>query len=146
MPPDEPLPLSARLLGLVALLPFLALGAIVALAEDWPRNVGLQAMAGWGAVLLAFAGAVHWGLALAGAARPVPRLLGGALAALWAWAAIALLTPGRGCLTLAVGFALAQAIEECATLGGGYLRLRRLQSVVACGALLVAWLAAVGRG
>ncbi len=58
------LPLFAVLLGVAGLIPFVAtsLGA-VSLQGDWPR-LSLLALQAYAAVILAFLGGVHWGVAL----------------------------------------------------------------------------------
>lgn len=63
MPPIPPL---TRLLGFAGLLPFLAaaLGAWAG-PEAW-RGAALWALAAYGAVILSFLGAVHWGFGLGG--------------------------------------------------------------------------------
>ena len=99
---------------------------------------------------MAFLGAVHWGFALAapGAGAGTPRLVGGVLAALWAWPCAALLPPSLGCVALAIGLGALQAAEEVAQVHGwtpsAYLRLRRFISTVAAACLLAAAVVAMG--
>lgn len=147
---EAPLPPPARLLGLAGLLPFVACALVVFLAEGWTRNLALQALAAYGAVILAFLGAVHWGFALAGSDGPAawPRLIGGVLPALWAWAAIAVLPASLACLMLAVGLALTLAAEELALRRGltiaSYQGLRRLLTAVAAACLLASAVVVLG--
>ncbi|MFC7474774.1 DUF3429 domain-containing protein [Dankookia sp. GCM10030260] len=76
---DQPLPRPTLWLGLAGLLPFLGTALLAWTAPpDW-RGVALHALAAYGAVILSFLGAVHWGLALrappaeAGATAPRRR-------------------------------------------------------------------------
>jgi hypothetical protein len=148
MPPT--LPPLARALGLAGLIPFVAGAVAVFLTEGWSRGLALQALAAYGAVILSFLGAVHWGFALAAAdpAARVPRLVGGVAPSLWAWGALALLPPSLACVALAVGFALTLAAEEVALARGltprGYQGLRRWLTAVAGACLVAAAVAALG--
>lgn len=140
-----PLPAPAWLLGPAGLIPFagLALGAWL----GWPGAA--TALVAYGATILAFLGAVHWGLALraAPAERPAEaaRLWLGVLPALLGWVALLLpLTAGLGLLAVAIpGTA---AVETMAARRGllpeGYLRLRWALSAGAA-ICLVAGLAAL---
>jgi len=139
--PMAPLPPLAWPLGLAGLLPFLAGLVAVILGQDWAGG----ALAAYGATILAFLGAVHWGLALAapGVADRL-RLIGGVAPALLAW--VALLLPvrlGLGLLGLAI---LALVVAETLAARRGllsrpYVRLRWVLSVVAAACLLAgaAW-------
>ncbi|TCZ55380.1 DUF3429 domain-containing protein [Roseicella aquatilis] len=145
---DQPLPRPALWLGLAGLLPFLA-GALLAWTapEAW-RGIALQALAAYGAVILSFLGAVHWGLALrapaseAGAAAP--RLWLGVLPSLLGWVAL-LLTPRPGLILLALGLLGTAAVETRAAARGllppDYLRLRWVLSLGASACLLAGVLA-----
>lgn len=138
--PAHTLPAPARLLGPAGLIPFagLALGVWV----GWP-GAG-PALAAYGATILAFLGAVHWGLAL----RATPgeqgaawgRLGLGVVPALVAWVALLLPLPaGLGLLALAI-LATAAAEEAAARAGlvpRAYMQLRWLLSGGAALALLV---------
>jgi Protein of unknown function (DUF3429) len=87
-----------------------------------------RAAIAWGAVLLAGAGAVHWGLALAGRLSPPRAGFGGALAAALAAAAGLLVGGQRGLALLVIGGGGFWLYEHRA-LGGqlppAYLNLRR---------------------
>jgi hypothetical protein len=152
MPPTLPpaLPPLARLLGIAGLLPFVGLMLAVFLTQGWTRGLALQALAAYGAVILGFLGAVHWGFALAtpDAGARVPRLAGGVLPSLWAWGALAGLPPSLACIALAVGLALTLVAEEVALARGltprGYQGLRRLLTAVAGACLAAAAVVALG--
>lgn len=136
-------------LGLGGLLPFgaAALGAWL-LPAAW-RPLAVEALAAYGAVILAFLGAVHWGLAL----RPAPgeagaaggRLVLGVLPALVAWGAL-LLPAAPGLALLAAGVLATAGVEQRAARRGlvprGYLRLRWVLSLGAAACLLGGSLAA----
>jgi hypothetical protein len=128
------LPFPAFWLGLGGLIPFAAgaSGAFVG-PESW-RGFALVALIGYGAVILAFLGAVHWGLALAATAEAETRhararLTLGVVPALIGWGAL-LLPPWAGLTVLIAGFLGVWAAEESGAREGlvpaRYLWLRRL--------------------
>jgi hypothetical protein len=138
---ETTLPAPARPLGLAGLIPFLGLAA--AALAGWPPAA--PALAAYGATILAFLGAVHWGLALR--APPAEqhaaalRLGLGVVPALVAW--IALLLPLKaGLVLLGLGILATAAVEtaggRAGLVGQDYLRLRWLLSGVAAAALLLA--------
>lgn len=124
---DRPLPPSALWLGAAGLLPFLGLAAATLLGLAWSP----PALVAYGATILAFLGAVHWGLALrapdAERAAELPRLALGVLPSLIAW--VALLMPLRPALGLLAVAILVTALAEsraaaCGLVPSGYMRLR----------------------
>lgn len=134
---ERSLPRPAAWLGLAGLLPFIA-GALAALAAapGSPLHAtALAALGAYGAVILSFLGAVHWGLALAEPGRPptvtAARLGLGVVPSLLAWAAL-LLPPAAGLGLIAAGILATAGIETMASRRGlvpeGYLRLRWLLS------------------
>jgi hypothetical protein len=131
------LPLPAALLGAAGLLPFLGLAALSSLGAA----SATPALAAYGATILAFLGAVHWGLALAAPSPAnVPRLALGVVPSLVAFAA--LLLPLRpGLLLLAAAILATAAVETLAARRGlvprDYLRLRWYLSAGASACLLV---------
>ncbi|MCQ8277308.1 DUF3429 domain-containing protein [Acetobacteraceae bacterium KSS8] len=151
------LPLLAILLGLAGLIPFVAgTAAILFYPADMPVPRLVGGVVGYGAVILSFLGAVHWGLALADDPVVSPhrgritaaRLALGVLPSLAGWAALLLLLTERPRLALVLlllGFAVVTAVETRAGRAGhmprGYLPLRWLLSavVILClGAILLA--------
>jgi hypothetical protein len=144
----EDLPHPAPLLGLAGLLPFAGLLALALLGPEGWRAPVLGGLAAYGAVILSFLGAVHWGFALRApapeAAATLPRLALGVLPSILAW--IALLVPlAPGLALLAMGIAGTAVVEERAAAAGlmpaGYFRLRRWLSLgastcLAAGAVL----------
>lgn len=135
---NRPLPPSALLLGAAGLIPFLGLAAASALGFGWAP----PALAAYGAAILAFLGAVHWGLALRApdseSGAELPRLALGVLPSLIAWVALLLpLRPGLALLAVAI---LATAAAEAAAAARGlvppaYMRLRWALSIGAATSL-----------
>jgi hypothetical protein len=138
--------LPAILLGVGGLIPFLACTvAILFYPSEMPIPNLIAALTGYGAVILSFVGAVHWGLALAGDPFGVParpamqarRLVLGILPALVGWAALLLGIVGRpklALLLLLLGFIATTIVETRAGRAGlmprAYLGLRWLLSAV----------------
>ena len=146
------LPLLAIALGLGGLIPFVAMAAGILF---FPRSVPVPrlvpALVDYGAVILSFLGAVHWGLALAGDPLGVPaqgratrlRLGLGVLPSLVGWSALLVALVGRplpAMFLLLVGFALTSLAETRAARHGlmppGYLALRHLLTAVVALCLL----------
>ncbi len=142
-----PLPPGLAALGYAGLLPFVACVLAIALLEGEGRAFAVRALVAYGAVILSFLGAVHWGLLLrqSGAAAQA-RLAIGVLPSLAGW--VALLLPDRYALALLVaafgGFWLYEhRVVGTALLPGDYLGLRRHLSLAVC-ALLTLGLLLVG--
>lgn len=84
------------------LIPFLGLSAAIWLSRpgDWP--FASAALLGYGATIVSFLGAVHWGLSMrSGAAQPLPILLCGVTPSLLGWVAL-LLDPAPGLTLIAI--------------------------------------------
>ncbi|MGG5808197.1 DUF3429 domain-containing protein [Falsiroseomonas sp. CW058] len=136
---DATLSPSARWLGPAGLIPFVALAA-----GAWLGARGAApALAAYGATILAFLGAVHWGLAMrappAERRADLPRLGLGVVPALVAW--VALLLPTAQALALLAAAILATALVETVGARSGlvprdYLRLRWALSCAAAACLL----------
>ena len=78
----------ARWLGYLGLIPFVAGGALALFGDGAASALGLRAVIAYGAVIVSFVGAIHWGLALAGGA-PAGRLyVVSVLPSLVAWPAL----------------------------------------------------------
>lgn len=128
------LPVPALWLGLGGLVPFAACAAAAFIGPDGWRGFALSALVAYGAVILAFLGAVHWGLALAATdeaetRHAQARLTLGVVPALVGWGAL-LLPPWAGLTVLIGGFLAVWAAEESGAREGlvpsRYLWLRRL--------------------
>jgi hypothetical protein len=141
------LPPGAVGLGYAGLLPFVAGAFGAALLEGEPRDFAVRALVGYGAVILSFVGAVHWGLLLRSAGGQALRgLLAGVVPSLIGWIAL-LLAPRHALTVLVVGFGLFWLYEHRvlgpAVLPPAYLSLRRSLSLAVC-ALLALGLIALG--
>ena len=133
---------TAWLLGLAGLLPF-AGAALVGLASPAWHDPALLALRGYGAVILAFLGAVHWGFALlpeVGQEKAGPKRLAlGIVPALIAWVAL-LLPVGPALALLALAILVTAAIEQWAAAEAlvphSYMRLRWILSAGAAACLV----------
>jgi hypothetical protein len=140
------LPFPALWLGLGGLIPFVA-GTTLALGGGPMSGLAIDAVLAYGAVILSFLGAVHWGLALAtpgDSAAARARLTMGVLPSLVAWAALlAPLWAGFGILV--AGFAATWMAEEGAARAGrispSYLWLRRGLTLSVVAMLSAVWVA-----
>jgi hypothetical protein len=141
---------AAELLGYLGIAPLVLCLAGVGLLPDYAgRELAQRVAIAWGAVLLAFTGAVHLGLALAGrltsqpvriAGAIVPALLGALAVVLGGQRAFALLVVGFG------GFWLYEHRTLAAVLPGGYLNLRRSLSLAICTLLALTMIASDAAG
>lgn len=141
------LPPGMRWLGLAGLLPFILGAAATVLAPDAAFAATARgALVAYGATILAFLGAVHWGLILAGRGpRPAQRHLALAVLPSLVGAAAVLLPLDRGLAVLIIGLAgwafHEQRVVGAAVLGEAYLGLRRALTAVAIGCLVLALIA-----
>ena len=127
---------AAELLGYLAVAPLIAALACVVLLPGYAgRDLAQRAAIAWGAVLLAFAGAVHFGLTLAGRLQAVPWRLAAAAAPALAAAAAVLVGGQRALALLVVGCGVFWLYEHRvlgAALPPQYLALRRNLSLAIC--------------
>lgn len=145
-----PMPTAVAWLGYGGLLPFVALALVPWLGAAWAERA-LQAQLAYGAVILSFVGALHWGLAMAdnaldSAARSA-RYGWSVVPALLAW--VALLLPGAaGLWLLAAGFVLHWGQDwrhaRAAGVPAWYLPLRARLTGVATASVLLTALAPAG--
>jgi hypothetical protein len=121
------------------LVPSVAVGLTMAPLDPAHSLVMLSALMAYGAVILGFLGAVHWGLALAvtEAGGTSGRLFLGVLPALLGWGALLMnlsLPPEAGLGVLTAGFIAVMLAESRAgrraLLPAGYIWLRWVLSVV----------------
>ncbi|MGM0517024.1 MAG: DUF3429 family protein [Pseudomonadota bacterium] len=142
--------LTAYLLVIGLLLPFWGLALLAWVASPGWSAQALDALAAWAAIMLGFLGAIHWGVVLATtpAERALlagdvrHRLVWGAAMVVFAW--ICVLLPWT-VLTLSMLFLLLVASWQVdrrwlgnLPVGWSYQRLRRLFTLFAALALLVA--------
>jgi hypothetical protein len=119
--------------GVLPLL--LCLGGVGLLPEYAWQELAQRAAIAWGAVLLAFAAAVHWGLALAGRLPWGAARIGAALTAALFGAAGAVVGGQRGLAVLVVGhggFWLYERRAVGSQLPPAYLSLRRQVTFATC--------------
>lgn len=109
---------TARLLGYAGLIPFYACTAAVWFAQHPFDLMAHKAQMSYGAVILAFLGAVHWGLVLRQpAAAPRALLVWGVVPSLVGWTALAFGPPlAHGVMML--GFLAAFLADRRVTLSG----------------------------
>lgn len=126
----------AWLLGLAGLLPFAGAALAVHAAPEAWTGFAKGTLIAYGAVILSFLGAVHWGFALRApeseSAANQGRLMLGVMPALIGW--VAMLLPEMPALLLLAGAILATAgVEQAAVTRGlvapGYMRLRWVLSL-----------------
>lgn len=130
-------------LGYGGLLPFIALATLI-VADPLRAQVWSDALVGYGAVILSFVGALHWGVAMITTTlNPAQRrraFVWSVVPALIAWPAT-VLTGSGACLILVLGFVchLMQdhRLAGPAGLPAWYLPLRGRLTAVACISLLV---------
>jgi hypothetical protein len=102
----------AQGLGYGGLLPFLGLALASYLAAPEYQAVLLSALRGYGATILSFLGAIHWGLTMRATTTPSPRMLAwGVLPSLVAWVAL-LLPAASGLLLLAASLWACLAVDS----------------------------------
>lgn len=144
-----PRPQSTAWLGYGGLLPFLLL-PILAWLDPHHAFYWLAALAAYGAVILAFVGALHWAFAMTlpdlPSAQRTSLFIWSTLPALIAWPSL-MLSPLAACPLLIIGFLLHlvqdRRLTNIADLPGWYLPLRLRLTGVACLALGAAfWLGA----
>ena len=129
-------------LGYAALIPFVAVLLGFLLGGEARRGYFAFQFIAYGAVILSFVGAVHWGLALSSGRMQVMRMSISILPALLAWAAL-LLPVGQAAWLLLAGFLAVRTWEAMPpvsqTLPPWYRALRtRLTAAVALLVLLFA--------
>jgi hypothetical protein len=141
---------AAGWLGYLCVLPLvLGLAAVGLLPEYAARELAQRITVAWGATLLAFTGAVHLGLTLAGrlpwsapgiAAALAPALVGCAAVVIGGQRALALLVVGFG------GFWLYEHRVVGTALPEDYLNLRRQLSMATCLVLALTMFVSDGAG
>ena len=129
---------TARWLGYGGLIPFIVL-APISLLDSHHGFTWSDALFAYGAVILSFVCALHWGFAMAlpglDEARRVRTVLWSVVPSLMAWPAL-LLVPMEAAVLLVTGFVLHyiqdRRLARHAELPDWYLPLRRQLSIVAC--------------
>lgn len=130
-------------IGLFALIPFIVLAACLwFVLPVWQARFA-EALLGWGAVMLAFTGAVHWGAALKTGDEPVLlwQYIYGFCPPVLAWV-ILMCEPGQGYFLLFIGM-IAGFMVDRRVMAGWYVTLRAVLTMVACASLYAAYKALV---
>jgi hypothetical protein len=133
-----------------SLLPLLLCLLGIGLLPGYHEREFAQSIAlAYGAVLLAFGGAVHWGLAVAGRLSWTFVRIAGAVVPALAAVVAQILGGQRGLALLAVGTGVFWLYEHHSTgpeLPPAYLGLRRNLSLAACALLAVTMILSQGAG
>ena len=141
-PPPAPIPGPVAWLGYGGLLPFVTLAAVGLLAPTTPW--WSAALLAYGAVILSFVGALHWGFAMAqsglSTAERTRCFVWSVVPSLMAWPAT-LLPPAGGAALLVAGF-VAHLVQDHrlaahTSLPAWYLPLRWRLTTTACVCLAV---------
>lgn len=133
-------------LGYGGLLPFVVLVAGVWVDANH-SSIWLDALMSYGAVILSFVGALHWGFAMSQSDMPVQQrtqsFVWSVVPALLAWIAL-LMTPRYASLLLVVGFLTHfwqdMRLVQLVNLPVWYLPLRLRLTLVACSSLILGML------
>ncbi len=136
----KPLPPLALILGIAGIIPFAVFGIAAVGESSESALTATRGLVGYGAVILAFLGGVHWGFTLdePELARSVRvRLTLGVIPSLIGWAAILVSLvsePALGLAILIAGFVATVVIEwrghKLGLVPGGYMLMRWGISVV----------------
>jgi hypothetical protein len=134
-------PAAARQLGFAGLVPFYA-AALLLWTTPALAPAALAALLAYGAVVLSFLGAVHWGRALASPEQQDWPVLGWSVApSLIGWLAAGFMEPAPALILLVVGFWAAFVVDVRAAAAGRfpgwYIALRRPLSALAVLALAI---------
>ena len=137
-------PPLASLMGFGGLIPFfVCAGAAHSGVSPW-AGLALVIIGTYGAVILSFVGAVHWGLAMAGGRRPA-WYVWSVMPALYAWLPIVFLDTRTALLALVPGFLICWSVDRRAADAGllprWYMQLRHMLTLGASMALAAASLA-----
>jgi hypothetical protein len=132
---------TAEIVSYAGVVPFVLCLLGVALLRDYEyRELAQRIAISYGAAVLSFVGAVHWGLALAGYLPWRPVRIGASVLPALVGVTAAILGGQRGLALLVVGFGVFWLYEH-RSVGGelppDYLSLRRNLSLVVCTLLAV---------
>ncbi len=141
LPSDSP-PRHVALLGYGGLLPFISLALLISFSPEHSPFFG-RALVAYGAVILSFVGALHWGFAMIlqdmSADQRRGRFIWSVIPSLIAWPATLVSIP-LGCLLLIVGFVAHywrdRQLVKLASLPDWYLPMRVRLTMVASVCLL----------
>ena len=136
---SEIYPKLAKFIGFGGLIPFIGCAALMYIGNPGASIIALFTSAVYGAVILSFVGAVHWGLTMREDRSPywyiwsiTPAIMG--------WLAIVFLDIKISLLALTFAFALAWSVDRQAGLHGliplWYLQMRHILTAGATVSLL----------
>ena len=112
-------PWGASIVGLAGLLVFFALALVIAFGSPTLAINAYLQLIHFGALMLAFIGAIHWGLAIGakghGVAVPSWWYFASALPLVLGWLTLALVSPTIKILLLMVGFFVSFMLDVSAT-------------------------------
>ena len=132
---------TAEVVSYAGVVPFVLCLLGVALLPNYGlRELAQRIAISYGAVVLAFVGAVHWGLALAGTLAWRPARIAGSILPALIGAAGTVIGGQRGLALLVVGFGVFWLYEHRSVgteLPPAYLSLRRNLSLVVCTLLAI---------
>lgn len=132
---------AAEIVSYAGVVPFVLCLLGVALLRDYEyRELAQRIAISYGAAVLAFVGAVHWGLALAGYLAWRPARIGASVLPALVGVTSTILGGQRGLALLVVGFGMFWLYEHRGVgseLPADYLSLRRNLSLVVCTLLAV---------
>jgi hypothetical protein len=134
-------PHLARWLGFGGLLPFVLCVVATKSSSAIIVQYGIIGAANYGAIILSFVGAIHWGLAMR-ADRNINWYIWSVTPALMAWAAISLLDMRLAMLAMMPAFTLAWSVDRQAfkrdLIPAWYMELRHILTAGAVLGLLLA--------
>ncbi|MDB6091558.1 MAG: glutaredoxin [Gammaproteobacteria bacterium] len=140
----------AEIVSYAGVAPFvLCLVGVAMLPAYEQRELAQRIAISYGAVVLAFAGAVHWGLALAGRIAWSPLRIGGAIVPALLGVAATLVGGQKGLALLVGGFGMFWLYEHRsvgAELPAAYVSLRRNLSLAVCTLLAFTMILSDGAG
>ena len=132
-------PQLAKLMGFGGLVPFAGCAVLMYSGSPSANIVALFANAVYGAVILSFVGAVHWGLTMREDRSPY-WYIWSVIPAIMGWLSIVLLDIKISLLTLAIAFTLAWSVDRQASLQGlipaWYMQMRHILTAGATISLL----------
>ena len=145
---SKPLPTVAWMLGYGGLIPFVVLSIAVVLNLDLTAlgiSNSAEALLRYGAVIISFVGAVHWGVAIGSdnPEKPAVMYIYSVLPALVAW--VLMFFPQQFALAgMAVTVALAFVVDRTLLFGQLHPDYRKLRLHLSCIVALALALAALG--
>ena len=138
---------TAKLLGYAGLLPFVFLALASLMGLHLPFAPSQALLIGYGAVILTFVGALHWGVQLASGAPSSGAFIWSVIPSLMGW--VALMVPaGFAALIIIIGLITCWAIDRRAVAKGVWPswmgNMRTILTAIACLSMMVIYLPLLG--